>query len=127
MSKGFLLDTHIFIWWMEDKKRLSKNLFNILKNPKNSVFLSSAVIWEIVIKKAKRKLKTSITLEKGIENSGFIILPIQMAHVLGTQKLPNHHADPFDRILISQSQVEKLTLISSDQKIWKYDIDILKN
>lgn len=125
-SKGFLLDTHIFIWWMENKKRLDKNLFNILKNPKNTIILSAATIWEIVIKRAKGKLKTSITLEKGIKQSGFIILPIQMTHVLGIQKLPHYHADPFDRLLISQSQIESLTLITSDQKIWQYDIDVLK-
>lgn len=111
---------------MEDKKKLNKAIFNILKNPKNSVILSAAVIWEIVLKKAKGKLKTSIVLEKGIENSGFIILPIQIAHVLGTQKLPHHHADPFDRLLVAQSKIENLTLITADTKIWQYDIDILK-
>lgn len=126
MSNGFLLDTNIFIWSMEKNARLSKNLINIIQSPKNSVFLSVASIWEIILKKEKGKLKTPKNPEDDAKKASFIILPIQASHVLGIQKLPPHHNDPFDRLLIAQSQIENLTLISTDQKIWKYDFDVLK-
>lgn len=80
----------------------------------------------MVIKKGKKKLKAPKDIEGGIKASGFSILPIEFFHVLAVEKLPLYHKDPFDRVLVAQSQVENLTLITSDQKIWKYDIDILK-
>ncbi len=121
----YLLDTHIFIWWMEEK-RLSKTLMDLLGDPRNKIYLSVAAIWEIVIKHSKGKLKISKDIEKGVKNSGFIVLPIETLHVLETGKFPNYHNDPFDRILIAQAKVENLTLITSDKKIWKYKLSFLK-
>lgn len=122
----YLIDTHIFIWWMERSSRLSKDIFDLLNNPQNKVFLSAASIWEIVIKKAKKKLKTPKDVEGGIKASGFIPINIEMLHVLEVEKLPIYHNDPFDRILISQARVENLTFITSDKKIWKYNLPMLK-
>lgn len=122
----YLLDTHIFIWWMEKNKRLSTDTFDLLNNSQNKVFLSVASIWEIVIKKAKKKLKTPKDVEGGIKASGFISLNIDLSHVLEIEKLPTYHNDPFDRIIISQAKIEDLTLITSDKKIWKYDLRLLK-
>lgn len=122
----YLIDTNIFIWWMEKNKRLSKNLFNLLNNPQNQIFLSVASVWEIVIKKAKKKLKTPKDVEGGVKASGFVAINIEMLHVLGIEKLPIHHNDPFDRIIISQAKAEDLTLVTSDNKIWKYDLRLLK-
>lgn len=122
----YLLDTHIFIWWMEKNRRLPKDIFNLLNNPQNQIFLSVASVWEIVIKKAKKKLKTPKDVEGGIKASGFIAINIEISHVLGVEKLPMYHDDPFDRILISQARVENLTFITSDTKIWKYDLPLLK-
>lgn len=125
-SEVFLLDTQIFIWWMEKSDRLSKSIINLLRNPQNKIFLSVASVWEMVIKKAKQKLKLPKDIETGIKASGFEILSIEITHVLGIEKLPAFHQDPFDRMLISQSQIEKLRLISSDKKIWKYDVATLR-
>lgn len=122
----YLIDTNIFIWWMEKNRRLSKDIFDLLNNPQNQIFLSVASIWEIIIKKAKKKLKTPRDVEGGIKASGFIIIDIEMPHVLEVEKLPRYHNDPFDRILISQSRMENLTFITSDEKIWKYDLPLLK-
>ena len=126
MNSKYLLDTHIFIWWMEKNKRLQKNIYDIINNPRNSIFLSVASIWEIVLKRAKGKLKTTTNIERGLKKFGFVILPIEISHVLETEKLPNYHSDPFDRLIIAQSRIEKLMVISHDQKIWKYNIDLLK-
>jgi len=125
-DKGFLIDTQIFIWWMEKSKRLSEKSFDLLNDPQNKIFLSVASVWEIVIKKGRRKLEVPKDVRGGIEKSGFIPLPIEVFHVLGVEKLPHYHKDPFDRILISQAKVEDFTLITSDEKIWKYDLSLLK-
>ena len=122
----YLIDTQIFIWWMEKNRRLSKNTFNLLNDPQNQIFLSIATVWEIVIKKAKKKLKTPKDVEGGVKTSGFMPINIEMLHVLGVEKLPMHHKDPFDRILIAQARVENLTFITTDEKIWKYDLPLLK-
>lgn len=122
----YLIDTHIFIWWMEGSNRLSRNIFNLLNNPQNKVFLSVASVWEVIIKKAKKKLKTPKDVEGGIKASGFIPISVEILHVLGIEKLPMYHDDPFDRIIISQAKVERLTLITADKKIWKYNLPLLK-
>lgn len=125
-SKGFLLDTQVFIWWMERNKRLSQNIVNLLASPANRILLSVVSVWEIIIKKEKKKLKISQNIKIGIESSGFTLLPIEISHVLEIAKLPGIHKDPFDRMLIAQVKVENLTFITTDQKIWRYNIPLFK-
>jgi PIN domain nuclease of toxin-antitoxin system len=124
-NNRFLIDTHIFIWWMEKSKFLSKDRYEILNNPDMQIFLSVASIWEMIIKENKKKLKYSINLEEGIKASGFTLLPITLPHVLALQELSFHHNDPFDRIMLAQTTVEKLTFISDDAKMKNYDITLL--
>lgn len=126
VRNSFLLDTHTFIWAMENSKRLPNDIKSEIASPKNKIFVSVATIWEIVIKRNLKKIKLSFDLEASITKASLDVLPIEISHVLKVQRLPNHHKDPFDRVLVAQSQVENLTLISHDQKIWKYDIDVLK-
>lgn len=125
-NRGFLLDTHIFIWWMGDDKRLSQKTATLLRDPHNQIFLSTGSIWEMIIKKGKGKLNIPIALdlESGIRTSGFNLLSIEILHVLELEKLPQHHKDPFDRILIAQAKIERLILITDDVKIAKYEVDI---
>lgn len=111
---------------MEKNKRLSNNLVGILQSPQNPVFLSVASIWEIVLKKKKGQLKLPKNMEENVKTAGFDILTIDVPHVLYVENLPSYHKDPFDRLLIAQSKIENLTLITNDQQIWKYDVDILK-
>jgi PIN domain nuclease of toxin-antitoxin system len=129
-NKGrFLLDTQVFIWWMEKSRKLSQNWFRLLTvtEADNQVFLSMASVWEMVIKQKKKKLRLPTKIELGIRQSGFGLLPIELAHVLAVAKLPLYHQDPFDRILIAQAQVENLTLISSDKKMARYKVKLLSN
>lgn len=123
---SYLVDTHIFIWLMENNKKVSPRIKTLLQDPRANVFISIASIWEMVIKQTKGQLKIPKDIEGGIENSGLMILPIEISHVLETGKLPLHHKDPFDRILISQALIENLTLITADQKIWKYHLPLIK-
>jgi PIN domain nuclease of toxin-antitoxin system len=124
-SNGFLLDTHIFLWWMEGRKKFSPKIESILKDESNQVFISVISIWEMIIKSNINKLQLPDNLQEGIAESGFSILQLSLSHVFGLDSLPMFHNDPFDRILIAQTITEKLTLITSDEKIKKYNIPVL--
>lgn len=124
----YLLDTHTFIWWLEGNKKLKISIRKILKSPENQIFVSVVNGIEISIKSKSRKLNITTTVKKMFEISGFKVLNVDFNHVLEFSRLPVHpdHKDPFDRILISQAKVDNLTLITSDPKIWKYKVSVLK-
>lgn len=111
---------------MEENKRLSSGIKSIIDDPINRIFISVIIPWEIVIKIKAKKLHVPINFAESITNGIFEILPVQISHVLGLRKLPLYHKDPFDRILISQTKIENLTLITSDPKIWKYNVSLIK-
>ena len=125
-NKGYLLDTSVLIWAMEKNPRLKPELISLLENPEVLVFVSVASIWEIVVKREKTPLKVPKNIVKSIKNVNFQILPIESDHVMEIERLSSYHNDPFDRMLISQARAEKLTLISSDKKIGKYKVKLLK-
>lgn len=123
----YLIDTHIFLWSLNNDRKLKDSVKKILINPRNVICISVISAWELGIKlKMDASFKLGTSIRKAFEISRFEILPISFEHALGVQKLPLHHKDPFDRMLISQAKVENLTLISSDEKIWKYKISLLK-
>ena len=111
---------------MEGHKRLPEKIIDKITDPQNKVLVSVATVWEIAIKSSLNQIRISFDIEKSIVKAGFEVLVIEVSHALGIEKLPIYHKDPFDRILVSQAQAEGLTLVTSDQKIWKYDINILK-
>lgn len=125
-SKSFLIDTHIFIWWMEKSTLLSEDIYQLIDNPQHQIFLSVASIWEMVIKNTTGKLKIQMDIEEGIKFSSFIPLPITLSHVLELKILPSYHNDFFDKIMIAQARVEKLTFVTEDVKIKKYDLKIVR-
>jgi PIN domain nuclease of toxin-antitoxin system len=123
----YLIDTHIFLWWLNDDKRLKPAIKTILSNPDSIVFVSVASAWEISIKlNSNNTIKLKTTIDSLFEDSGFEILDITLPHVLHLSKLKNLHKDPFDRMIVAQAIIEKATLITGDAKIWKYDVPILK-
>lgn len=122
----YLLDTHIFIWWMRGDKRLSKKLETLIKDPENEVCLSVVNVWEVVVKKRTGKLSVPRNWKSSIRRLGFRILSVHPEHIYPLESLPLYHKDPFDRILIAQAKAENLTLITSDKKIWKYRVNLLK-
>ncbi|AVH69377.1 type II toxin-antitoxin system VapC family toxin [Nostoc sp. 'Lobaria pulmonaria (5183) cyanobiont'] len=119
-----LLDTHAFIWWVTNDPQLSANARNVIADSDNILFLSVVSAWEIVIKNKLGKLTLPEPVEEYIPSrlaiNRFESLPIQMSHVLQVASLPSIHRDPFDRILIAQSQVENLPIVTIDQKITQY-------
>lgn len=122
----YLLDTQAFIWWMEENKKLPADVKSIIDDPLNNIFVSVVTPWEILIKIKAKKLKVPKNFAEFIMNGIFKVMPIQITHVLGIGVLPLHHKDPFDRILVSQAKIENLILITSDEKILKYDVTTLK-
>lgn len=123
----YLVDTHIFLWWLNNEKRLKTSIKEILTNSDNKILVSVITAWEISIKlTVSSKIKLKTTIEDCFEKAGFEILNVNFPHVIYLTKLVNHHKDPFDRMLIAQAQSEGATLITGDTKIWKYKINLVK-
>jgi PIN domain nuclease of toxin-antitoxin system len=124
-----LLDTHAFIWWVTNDPQLSANARNVIADSGNILFLSLVSAWEIIIKNKLGKLTLPEPVEQYIPSrlsiNRFESLPIQMSHVLQVASLPSIHRDPFDRILIAQSQVENLPIVTIDQLITQYLIQTI--
>ena len=125
---NYLIDTHIIIWHAENNPRLSREVVEILNNPINTIVVSYVSLWEIAIKQSVGKLSVEMTLselEFSLQNNFFTLLDISVQHLERLQKLPFHHNDPFDRLLIAQAQEEDLTLISEDGNFKYYQINLL--
>jgi PIN domain nuclease of toxin-antitoxin system len=105
--------------------RLNADQQRALATPDNPVFVSTATVWEIAIKRAIGRLVFPIDqFDDVARRMGFDILPIMPAHAIVAGSLPLHHADPFDRMLIAQAKVENLVLVSSDRVFARYDVSI---
>lgn len=121
----YLLDTHILLWWLSGDKKLGKKKADLIAKSTNQILVSTVSIWEIVIKKSLGKLKVPSNLKEVIYENEFEILSITADHVLYLENLPAIHNDPFDRLLISQSICENMTLVSADKIIPKYDVNCI--
>jgi PIN domain nuclease of toxin-antitoxin system len=115
-----LLDTHVFLWWRLDSPRLKSKLRQSLLDPETEVYVSAAVAWEIVIKRALGRLTFEGRVSDAVLEEGFAMLPVTLAHVDEVASLPEHHRDPFDRLLIAQARREGLTLASHDRAMKRY-------
>ena len=113
----FLIDTHTFLWFITGSYELSKTAKELIEKDNNDIFISIASLWEISIKTAIGKLQIldnyDTVINDVIEND-ISILPINFTHTVIQNKLPFHHKDPFDRIIVSQAIVENMSLISRD-------------
>ena len=121
-----LLDTHAFLWLLTGDDRLSEAARKTFLNQENSLFFSAASYWEICIKMSlgKISLKTGWfqTIQKEMEINTIQWLPIDMTHCAKVIKLPFHHRDPFDRMLVAQAITEKMQLLSRDSRLSAYSI-----
>lgn len=124
-----LIDTHVFVWWTGEPKRLSALAHDFLVNPENEPVLSFASIWEMQIKVSlgKLTLKTSLPelVEDEVSRNGLSLLPIELTHIYSLSDLLPHHRDPFDRLLIAQSISDQMSIISVDEKFDVYGIQRL--
>jgi PIN domain nuclease of toxin-antitoxin system len=119
-----LLDTHVFLWWLGDDRRLGRVTRNCIADPEVEVNVSAVSIWEIAIKTTIGKLdwreRSSTTLATCIDDCGFTELPVTAAHAAAVRALPRHHADPFDRLLVAQASQEGLRVVSADEVMRLY-------
>ena len=122
---NLLLDTHTVIWALADHPTLSAEARKVITCGKNLVFVSAASAWEIAIKKRLGKLKAPDNYLAELLAHRFTPLYITSAHALAVEHLPDLHRDPFDRILIAQAKLEKLTLVTRDAQIPRYGIPIV--
>ena len=122
----YLIDTQVLLWIITDDKRLSKKAKKIFLNSQNTILFSLASLWEIAIKISLKKLILDDGLpdfiNKHIKGNAVEILDIEISHILALENLPFHHRDPFDRLIISQSITENISLVSSDKSFDMYTI-----
>lgn len=121
----YLLDTHIFIWWLSSDKRLKGSWRQLISDPHNLIFVSVVSAWEMSIKLQLGKLRLKAPLSDCFKDLQFEMLNISLNHVLNLNRLPLKHKDPFDRMLVSQAKVEDCILITDDRKIKQYKVAIL--
>jgi PIN domain nuclease of toxin-antitoxin system len=124
-----LLDTHAFLWWNMDSPQLSVKAKEIIAGGRAEIYISAASAWEIAIKYQKGRLVLPEPPDKyvisRISHYGFATLPIQISHTLRTSNLPLIHNDPFDRLLVAQCQMEEMSIISTDEYIKMYGVDVI--
>jgi len=125
----YLLDTHAFLWFVTADNRLSQKAKSIISDRKNDVYFSAASAWELSIKIRLGRLTLEEDLEAFIVNqlaeNSFHALSVTIIHSIYTSKLPDIHKDPFDRMIIAQSQVDDMSLISRDKNIKKYKVPVV--
>lgn len=123
-SGRLLLDTRVFLWWRADSPLLGRDARAAIARA-DLVFVSVASAWEAAIKMALGKLRLPESFEAGVLASRFERLPIAFAHAEAVASLPQHHSDPFDRMLVVQCLSEGLTLVTNDRRLAAYDVDII--
>lgn len=124
-----LLDAHAFLWWATDFDRLPDPVRDIIAASDNEIFLSVVSVWEIAIKARLGKIQLPSHarqfLLEHMASNGFRSLPIERRHAVNLVDLPLHHKDPFDRMLISQSQVENLPILTGDRSFARYEVEAI--
>ncbi len=125
-----LLDTHVFLWWIKDDPRLGSRARSIISDVDNQLLLSAASGWEIAIKSKLGKLEITgdiiaFTYEQ-MQINAISELPVQMNHTLHVAMLADLHRDPFDRLLVAQSQLERIPILTGDTQIKAYSVEVIK-
>ena len=124
---NILLDTHAFLWFVDDNPHLSDTARNLIEADDSQPFISMASLWEIAIKISLGKLELKQPYETFIPQqlalNGIAILNFSLEHTAAIAALPFHHRDPFDRLIIVQSKIEKMPLVSADPAFDAYEIE----
>ena len=125
----FLLDTHAFIWAAGMSSRLPRSAFELIVDDANTVVFSAISALEIAIKVSGGKLRlpehVSDYVTSRVDALSMDVLPVYTSHALQVASLPAYHGDPFDRLLVAQCQLEKLALMTADEELVEYDVEII--
>lgn len=120
-----LLDTHTMIWVFSAPRLLSAQARDVISAGENEVFVSVISPWEVAIKRSKRRLPAPDDLSDSVDAHRFQLLPVLLRHTQAIDSLPNHHGDPFDRMLVAQAIIDGLTLVTSDRTLRRYPVATL--
>ena len=125
-----LLDTHVWPWAVMEPERLKRKTADLLRDPDVAVFLSLVSSWEIAIKYGKGKLSLPEPpvefIPSRLDRDHIELMPIEHRHVLHVVQLPHHHRDPFDRLLVAQSQLESVPIVTHDRRIQEYAVEVIE-
>jgi PIN domain nuclease of toxin-antitoxin system len=121
---NLLLDTHVLLWWLADSRRLSKRARTVIEDSE-IVWVSAVSAWEIETKRARGLLEAPDDLETTLRAHDLKSLALTMAHAVAAGRLPHHHRDPFDRMLIAQAAIESLALLTADKQQAAYDVQVI--
>lgn len=120
-----LLDTHALIWAATDVDRLSVRAADAIRDPNNDVHVSAITGWEIAIKRARGRLQFPDVDRTMLESLRLTELPVLLRHTAAVGALPEHHRDPFDRMLIAQAQCDRLVLATADPRLAAYGVELV--
>jgi PIN domain nuclease of toxin-antitoxin system len=124
-----LLDTHVFLWLNDDPKQLSQTVKALCSSGEHEFYLSMASPWEIQIKRQLGKLSLAMPINelvsKNTMENNIKLLPVELSHISYLEQLPQHHKDPFDRIIITQAIIEGLTVITVDHAFADYSVRVM--
>lgn len=124
-----LLDTHVALWMTTEPARLAEGVRTLLRSADTTALLSAAVAWELAIKWRLGKLELPAPPRELVPSMTTVFaltpLPINQLHTVAVAELPEHHRDPFDRLLVAQAQVEGVPLVTADRRLSRYDIEVI--
>lgn len=120
-----LLDTRAALWWIGGDRRLGEQARAELEDDANEVLLSAAVVWEVAIKRSLRKLEAPGDFAGTLLQADVRGLPVSVEHASLVERLPWHHRDPFDRLLVAQASVEGAALVTADERLRAYGVPIV--
>jgi len=125
----YLLDTHALLWFLREPSMLPPKVLETIESAGADAAVSLASLWEIAIKASLNKLYLPKPFDElfphSVPESGLALLPIEPSHIAAVSRLPFHHRDPFDRLLVAQAQVEGLTMVTCDAAFAAYGIPLL--
>jgi PIN domain nuclease of toxin-antitoxin system len=121
-----VIDTHVFIWYVQNSERLPRLVAALINDGRNDILFSIASVWEMAIKQSTGKLNLGVPytsfIEEQIRLNNMELLPVRLNHLEVVTTLPFHHRDPFDRLLSAQAIVEEIVLISADSVFSLYPV-----
>lgn len=123
-----LVDTHAFLWFAAGDQRLSRRARRAIEDAAGEWWLSAASVWEMAIKASRRRLTLPAPADEYISDKiqgGLRLLSIEWPHAAAVERLPFHHTDPFDRLIIAQAQTEQLTVVTKDAVFGKYGVEVI--
>ena len=123
-----LIDTHAFLWFVAGDRRLTRAARRAMEHDEAEIYLSAAAVWEMAIKAGLGRLTLPAPTAEYVEDklrSGVRMLPVDWSHAAAVERLPLHHRDPFDRLLVAQAQAERLAVVTRDRVFRRYGVQVV--